>query len=97
MVYFQLSWSQYIGEIDVVDNTKPGETTKIRTGDVIHFEEGTANVSTAAGTGKAKCKLEIIWFVSLATFYWIDNCATVIGVSYVPAHLHPEDLIVEKH
>ena len=27
----------------------------------------------------------------------IQHFATVIGVSYVPAHLHPEDLIVEKH
>ena len=29
--------------------------------------------------------------------YWFDDFATVIGVCYVPAHLHPEDLIVEKH
>ena len=27
----------------------------------------------------------------------IRSFFTVIGVSYVPAHMHPDDLIVEKH
>ena len=45
----------HVGEIHVVDNLKPGEVTKLSAGDVIHFEEGTANVSTTP-VGKAKCK-----------------------------------------
>ena len=38
----------------MVDNANPGETTKLVAGDVVHFEEGTANISTTPS--KAKCK-----------------------------------------
>ena len=58
---FNLNWSQYIGEIHVVDNTKPGETTKLNAGDVIHFAEGTQNISTTPGKAKCTWKNEIIY------------------------------------
>ena len=42
------------GEIHVEDNTEPGNITKLVAGDVIHFEEGTRNISTTPGKGKCK-------------------------------------------
>ena len=33
----------YIGEVHLVDDSKPGEVTKLVTGDVVHIEYGSRN------------------------------------------------------
>ena len=65
-----MNWPNYIGEVHVTDESKPGEVTKLFAGDVIHVEYGSRNILSSPN--KAKCKNKVIW-IFLFDRYWFDT------------------------
>ena len=51
-----LSWLDYIGELHVTDESKPGEITKLFAGDVIHVDYGSRNIFSSPNKAKYKNK-----------------------------------------